>query len=153
MATGAASIKPATAVRILEQLAPRMIPQCEPALRIIKIYWRLLTVIITTRMELTGGKGRKYWLFCWMELGAHDTGVIQSLLTTCRLQGVDPYVYLLDVLQRISTHPARGMSPNLHQGFGRTTSPAIRCGLTWIVSSPAIPVDSLLRSLTAYVDA
>jgi len=51
--------------------------------------------------------GRKNWLFCWTELGAHDTGVIQSLLATCRLQGVDPYTYLVDVLQRISIHPAR----------------------------------------------
>ncbi len=32
--------------------------------------------------------------------------VIQSLLVTCRLQGVDPYTYLVDVLQRISEHPA-----------------------------------------------
>jgi hypothetical protein len=27
-------------------------------------------------------------------------------LVTCRLQGVDPYAYLVDVLQRISVHPA-----------------------------------------------
>ncbi len=54
--------------------------------------------------------GRKNWLFCWTELGAHDTGVIQSLLATCRLQGVDPYVYLVDVLQRMSTHPARDVA-------------------------------------------
>ncbi len=33
-------------------------------------------------------------------------GVIQSLLTTCRLQGIDPYTYLVDVLQRVSEHPA-----------------------------------------------
>jgi len=25
---------------------------------------------------------------------------------TCKLQGVDPYTYLVDVLQRISEHPA-----------------------------------------------
>ncbi|MCP3978992.1 MAG: transposase domain-containing protein, partial [bacterium] len=30
----------------------------------------------------------------------------QSLLRTCRLQGVDPYVYLVDVLQRVERHPA-----------------------------------------------
>lgn len=54
--------------------------------------------------------GRKNWLFCWTELGAHDTGVIQSLLATCRLQGVNPYVYLVDVLQRISSHPARDVA-------------------------------------------
>jgi transposase len=49
--------------------------------------------------------GRKNWLFCWTEIGAHYVGILQSLLATCRLQGVDPYTYLVDVLQRISSHP------------------------------------------------
>ncbi len=51
--------------------------------------------------------GRKNWNFCWTESGAEQVGIIQSLLTTCRLQGVDPYTYLVDVLQRLSLHPAR----------------------------------------------
>ena len=50
--------------------------------------------------------GKKNWLFCWTEIGAKRVGVIQSLLVTCKLQGVDPYTYLVDVLQRISEHPA-----------------------------------------------
>jgi transposase len=50
--------------------------------------------------------GRKAWLFCWTEVGAQYVGIVQSLLASCRLQGVDPYVYLVDVLQRIDTHPA-----------------------------------------------
>jgi transposase len=50
--------------------------------------------------------GRKSWLFCWTELGAKHVGIIQSLIVTCRLHGVDPYTYLVDVLQRISMHPA-----------------------------------------------
>ena len=50
--------------------------------------------------------GRKAWLFCWTELGARYVGIVQSLLASCRLQDVDPYVYLVDVLQRIDTHPA-----------------------------------------------
>jgi transposase len=49
--------------------------------------------------------GRKNWLFCWTELGAERVGQIQSLVTTCALHGVDPYTYLVDVLQRIDTHP------------------------------------------------
>jgi transposase len=49
--------------------------------------------------------GRKNWLFCWTELGAERVGQIQSLLSTCVLHGVDPYTYLVDVLQRIDTHP------------------------------------------------
>lgn len=51
--------------------------------------------------------GRKNWMFCWTEVGAQHVGIIQSLLTTCRLHGVNPYIYLVDVLQRISLHPAR----------------------------------------------
>lgn len=51
--------------------------------------------------------GRKNWLFNWTEVGAQQVGVIQSLLTTCRLHDVDPYTYLVDVLQRIALHPAR----------------------------------------------
>jgi len=50
--------------------------------------------------------GRKSWLFCWTELGAKHVGIIQSLIVTCRLHGVDPYTYLVDVLQRVSMHPA-----------------------------------------------
>lgn len=49
--------------------------------------------------------GRKNWLFCWTEVGAEKVGIMQSLLTTCRLQGVDPYRYLVDVLQRVALHP------------------------------------------------
>jgi len=49
---------------------------------------------------------RRSWLFCWTELGAEHVGIIQSLIATCRLHDVDPYVYLIDVLQRVSTHPA-----------------------------------------------
>jgi len=50
--------------------------------------------------------GRKNWLFCWTEFGARQVGIIQSLLSTCKLHGIDPYTYLVDVLQRISQHPA-----------------------------------------------
>jgi len=50
--------------------------------------------------------GRKSWLFCWTELGAEHVGIIQSLIATCRLHDVNPYDYLVDVLQRVGTHPA-----------------------------------------------
>ncbi|MCL5051647.1 IS66 family transposase [Acidithiobacillus acidisediminis] len=54
--------------------------------------------------------GRKNWLFCWTELGAEHLGIIQSLLSTCRLQGIDPYDYLVDVLQRVGQHPAKDVA-------------------------------------------
>ena len=50
--------------------------------------------------------GRKNWLFCWTEVGARHVGIIQSLMSTCRLHGVNPHRYLVDVLQRVGQHPA-----------------------------------------------
>ena len=50
--------------------------------------------------------GRKNWMFCWTELGARYTGIVQSLIQSCRMQDIDPYTYLVDVLQRIDFHLA-----------------------------------------------
>ena len=50
--------------------------------------------------------GRKNWMFCWTELGARHVGIMQSLIVTCRLHQIDPYDYLVDVLQRVGQHPA-----------------------------------------------
>ena len=49
--------------------------------------------------------GRRAWLFSWTEMGARHVGIAQSLIVTCRLQGIDPYDYLVDVLQRLGNHP------------------------------------------------
>ena len=34
-------------------------------------------------------------------------GVVQCLLATCRLQGVDPHTYLIAMLQGVGRHPAK----------------------------------------------
>jgi len=66
--------------------------------------------------------GRKNWNFCWTEVGAHYVGVVQSLIVTCRLHDIDPYDYLVDVLQRVGQHPAskvEQLTPRLwKQHFG-----------------------------------
>ncbi len=49
--------------------------------------------------------GRKNWLFCWTEVGAEYVGIFQSLIVTCKMNGIDPYTYLVDVLQRVADHP------------------------------------------------
>ena len=54
--------------------------------------------------------GRKNWLFCWTEVGAKYAGVAQSLISTCVLHGIDPWTYLVDVLQRLEIHPAAKVS-------------------------------------------
>ncbi len=45
-------------------------------------------------------------MFCWAELGVKQVGIIQSLLVTCTLHRINPHAYLVDVLQRVSQHPA-----------------------------------------------
>ena len=50
--------------------------------------------------------GRKNWMFSWTELGARQIGIVQSLIVTCQLHAINPYDYLVDVLQRIDRHPA-----------------------------------------------
>ncbi len=51
--------------------------------------------------------GRRNWSFCWTELGAEHVGIIQNLVLRYRMHEVDRYTWLVDVLQRIATHPAR----------------------------------------------
>ncbi len=41
--------------------------------------------------------------------GAERVAVIQGNLVTCRLQGIDPYTYLVDVLQRVGQDPGKDM--------------------------------------------
>ncbi|MCW7552732.1 IS66 family transposase [Endozoicomonas gorgoniicola] len=67
--------------------------------------------------------GRKNYLFSWTETGAEHIAIIQSLLVSCRLQDIDPYKYLVDVLQRVSLHPARQINEliprNWKERFGK----------------------------------
>ena len=51
--------------------------------------------------------GRKNHLFCWSELGAQQLGVLHTLTVTCKLHNINPYHYLVDVLQRVSQHPTK----------------------------------------------
>lgn len=47
--------------------------------------------------------GAHNWLFNWSEAGARHMATFYSLLSTCKLHGIDPYEYLLDVLRKITT--------------------------------------------------
>jgi len=51
--------------------------------------------------------GRKNWLFAGSDNGGRRAAVIYSLVASCKLCGIDPFVYLRDVLDRVSTHPAK----------------------------------------------
>ncbi len=49
--------------------------------------------------------GRKNWMFCGSENGAHHAAILFSLVVSCKLADVDPFAYFKDVLMRIHTHP------------------------------------------------
>jgi transposase len=49
--------------------------------------------------------GRKNWLFLGSEGGGEWAAVAYSLIESCKMNGVNPFDYLKDVLVRVSTHP------------------------------------------------
>ena len=51
--------------------------------------------------------GRKNWFFAGSEAAAHRTAILCSLVQTCKHLQINPFVYLRDVIERVSTHPAR----------------------------------------------
>lgn len=49
--------------------------------------------------------GRKNYLFAGSHEAAKRSGMLYSLLGTCKMHGIEPYGWLKDVLQRIADHP------------------------------------------------
>jgi transposase len=49
--------------------------------------------------------GRKNWLFAGSDNGGRTGAVLASLVASCKRHGVDPFVYLKDVLTRIAATP------------------------------------------------
>lgn len=49
-------------------------------------------------------KGRDAYLFVASERGGHVAATLYSLIGTCKLNGIEPYAYLKDVLRRLPSH-------------------------------------------------
>lgn len=50
--------------------------------------------------------GAKNWLFVGSELAGQRAAVVMSLVQSAKLNGLDPWAYLRDVLARIHSHPS-----------------------------------------------
>ena len=61
--------------------------------------------------------GRKNYLFAGSDRGACHAALMYSLLGTCKLQGVEPFAYLKDVIARISDHKANRLAELLPQNW------------------------------------
>lgn len=78
------------------------------------IYQRLVRYVLDGRYRIDNNLaenavrplalGRKNYLFCSNHLSAERTAMIYSLLGTCKIQGVNPIIWLTDVLNRIQDH-------------------------------------------------
>ena len=61
--------------------------------------------------------GRKNYLFAGSHEAAKRSAMLYSLMGTCKLHGVNPFIWLRDVLQRINNHPINKIAELLPQNW------------------------------------
>lgn len=67
--------------------------------------------------------GRKAWLFAGSDRGGERAAILLSLLTTAKLNDVDPRAWLADVLARIADHPAAKLDQLLPWNWKTSAAP------------------------------
>jgi hypothetical protein len=88
------------------------------ALRYMSNQWRALNRFVEdgrVRPDNNGAEsqlrivalGRNNWMFAGSLAGAKWAATLFSLVQSCRLAGVDPFLYFGDVLMRLPAHPQR----------------------------------------------
>ena len=68
--------------------------------------------------------GRKAWLFAGSDRGGERAAMMYALITTAKLNNVDPRAWLADVLARIADHPASRLDELLPWNWRRAQTPA-----------------------------
>jgi transposase len=87
------------------------------AIRYATSRWRALSRFTTDgRLEMSNNAaerairplalGRKNYLFAGSDKGGERAAILYTLITTAKLNGLDPEAYLADVIARIGDHPA-----------------------------------------------
>jgi len=66
---------------------------------------------------------RKNWLFAGSFDGATRAALLYSLVQSCTLVGVSPFLYLKDVLLRVATHPHQRLDQLTPRGWAATFGP------------------------------
>lgn len=61
--------------------------------------------------------GRKNYLFAGSHEAAQRSAMLYSLLGTCKLNGINPFIWLRETLRRIATHPINKIDELLPQNF------------------------------------
>jgi transposase len=68
--------------------------------------------------------GRRNWTFAGSDRGGERAAALYTLITTARLNDVDPQAWLADVLRRINDHPASRLHELLPWNWQRPTEAA-----------------------------
>ena len=68
--------------------------------------------------------GRANWLFAGSERGARAAATMYSLLGTCRLNGIEPYGWLKDTLDKLPAWPASRVNELLPLAWPAASLPA-----------------------------
>lgn len=66
--------------------------------------------------------GRANFLFVGHDEAGQNLAILQTLVATCKLHGVNPYDYLVDVLIRIQNHPAARVAELLPMNWAPTSA-------------------------------
>jgi transposase len=61
--------------------------------------------------------GRKNYLFAGSHEAAQRSAMLYSLLGTCKLNGINPFIWLRETLRRIASHPINKIDELLPQNF------------------------------------
>lgn len=68
--------------------------------------------------------GRKNWLFFGSDNGGRTAAVLTSFVTTCKRLEIDPFIYLRDIFDRISAHPANRLDELLPDNWKAARAPS-----------------------------
>lgn len=67
--------------------------------------------------------GRKNYLFAGSDAGGRRAAALYSLIESAKLNGLNPQLYIADVLARIGNHPARHIAELLPWNWNPDTVP------------------------------
>jgi len=69
--------------------------------------------------------GRRNWTFAGSDEGGRRAAAVYSLITTCKLNDVDPRAWLADVLARLPDHPAQRIDELMPWAWKARNQPAV----------------------------
>jgi len=71
--------------------------------------------------------GRKNWMFYGSDNGGRTAAVLTSVIATCKRLHIDPFAYLRDLFERISSHPQGRLAELLPDQWKAARQPSVSC--------------------------